>query len=101
MKLRIVFTLLTAFVLVSATQVLAQDAGDAAQPIQNLGQLGKVQAKAYLQSAQGAVDLQRERNPGAQTRTSGQTLAGIAKVILFLGWNWLVLYFGEPRHLSR
>jgi hypothetical protein len=46
MKLRMAFILLTAFVLVSATEVLAQDTGDAAQAVQNLrGQLSEVQDK--------------------------------------------------------
>ena len=46
MKLRMAFILLTAFVLVSATEVLAQDTGDAAQAVQNLrGQLSEVQHK--------------------------------------------------------
>ena len=46
MKLRIVFMLLMLFVLVSATQVLAQDTGDDAQSLQNLRmQLIEVQDK--------------------------------------------------------
>ena len=46
MKLRMALILLAAFVLVSATPVLAQDTSDAAQTVQNLqGQLSKVQDK--------------------------------------------------------
>jgi hypothetical protein len=46
MKLRMTFIILTAFVLVSALQIFAQDAGDSAQSIQNLReQVSKVQDK--------------------------------------------------------